>query len=94
MAAGLSGLLRTILVDREKVADFVPVDVVINVMIVAAWKHRTKRGPIHIDDPVLCVHKTRYSFLPCIFLRVIFFSTGVSSAARSKMSNIAERSRC
>ena len=24
------------------------------------------------------VYKTRHSFLPCIFLRVIFFSTGVS----------------
>ena len=37
----MSGLLRTILVDREKVADFVPVDIVINVMIVAAWKRGT-----------------------------------------------------
>ena len=44
MAAGLSGLLRTILVDREKVADFVPVDVVINVMIVAAWKRGMEEG--------------------------------------------------
>ena len=56
MAAGLSGLLRTILVDREKVADFVPVDVVINVMIVAAWKHGTKKGQIHIDDPVVPIY--------------------------------------
>ena len=56
MAAGMSGLLRTILVDREKVADFVPVDIVINVMIVAAWKHGTKKGPIHIDDPVVPIY--------------------------------------
>ena len=56
MAAGLSGLLRTILVDREKVADFVPVDVVINVMIVAAWKHGSKKGQIHIDDPLVPIY--------------------------------------
>ena len=48
MAAGLSGLLRTILVDREKVADFVPVDIVINVMIVAAWKRGTESKSLNM----------------------------------------------
>ena len=38
MAACQSGLMRTMLVGREKVADLIPVDVVINSMIVAAWK--------------------------------------------------------
>ena len=33
-----AGLLRSMLVSRDKVIDLVPVDVVINTMIVAAWK--------------------------------------------------------
>lgn len=39
LVAGVStGLLRTLLVHRDKVADLIPVDVPINVMIVSAWK--------------------------------------------------------
>lgn len=39
LIAGVStGLLRTLLVHRDKVADLIPVDVAINVMIVSAWK--------------------------------------------------------
>jgi len=38
MAACQSGLMRTMHVGKEKVADLIPVDVVINCMIVAAWK--------------------------------------------------------
>ncbi len=37
IAGAASGILRTILVSREKVADLIPVDVAINVMCSAAW---------------------------------------------------------
>ena len=43
MIAGAGiGILRTMLVSREKVADLIPVDVAINAMIVAAWKIGTR----------------------------------------------------
>jgi len=41
IAAVQAGLLRSMLVSRDKVIDLVPVDVVINTMIVAAWKRGT-----------------------------------------------------
>ena len=53
MCAGLqSGLLRTIVVDAEKVADFIPVDVVINAMIVACWKRGTQDKNLNAPIPV------------------------------------------
>jgi len=38
LAGASAGVLRTMLVERDCVADLIPVDVAINVMIVAAWK--------------------------------------------------------
>ena len=38
MARFATGVLRTTLVEKEFAADLIPVDVVINAMIVAAWK--------------------------------------------------------
>lgn len=38
IAAAATGILRTMLVNREKRADLIPVDIIVNVMIVAAWK--------------------------------------------------------
>ena len=38
MAGFATGVLRTMHVEKEFVADLIPVDVVINAMIVAAWK--------------------------------------------------------
>ncbi|XP_050502641.1 putative fatty acyl-CoA reductase CG5065 [Diabrotica virgifera virgifera] len=38
IAAAGKGLIRTMLCDPNKVADFVPVDMVINLMIVSAWR--------------------------------------------------------
>lgn len=50
IAAAGKGLFRTMLCDPNKTADFVPVDMVINLMIVSAWKigtHRTEKIPIY-----------------------------------------------
>ena len=53
MCAGLqSGLLRTIVVDGEKVADLIPVDVVINAMIVAGWKRGTEDKKLNTPIPI------------------------------------------
>ena len=38
MCAFGTGLLRTMHIEKEFVADLIPVDVVINAMVVAAWK--------------------------------------------------------
>ena len=38
MAAFGTGVLRTMHIEKDFVADLIPVDVVINSMIVAAWK--------------------------------------------------------
>lgn len=38
IAAAGKGLFRTMLCDPHKTADLVPVDMVINLMIVSAWK--------------------------------------------------------
>lgn len=43
IAAAGKGLFRTMLCDPEKIADLVPVDMVINVMLVAAWKIGTSK---------------------------------------------------
>lgn len=50
IAAAGKGLFRTMLCDPNKRADLVPVDMVINLMIVAAWNigtHKTKEIPIY-----------------------------------------------
>lgn len=44
IAAAGKGIFRTMLCHEENVADFVPVDIVINLMIVAAWKTATHRA--------------------------------------------------
>jgi len=44
VAGAATGVLRTMLVKRENVADIIPVDVAINVMIVAAW-HMATQAP-------------------------------------------------
>ena len=46
IAGAATGILRTMLVDKEKIADLIPVDVAINVMIVSAWK----RSRMSYDD--------------------------------------------
>lgn len=38
LAAAGKGIFRTMLCDPHKTADFVPVDMVINIMLVSAWK--------------------------------------------------------
>lgn len=43
IAAAGKGFFRTMLCDENNVADLVPVDVVINLMIVAAWRTATSR---------------------------------------------------
>ncbi|CAD6207886.1 GSCOCG00003144001-RA-CDS [Cotesia congregata] len=52
IAAAGKGFFRTMLCHEEKVADFVPVDIVINLMICAAWKtaaaHRTDPDTITV----------------------------------------------
>ena len=53
LAACQSGLMRTMHVGKEIVADLIPVDVVINSMIVAAWKRGSESknnfsGPLPI----------------------------------------------
>ena len=45
VAGAATGVLRTMLVKRENVADIIPVDVAINVMIVAAWHMATQAKP-------------------------------------------------
>ena len=51
MVAGAAvGLLRSMLVSRDKIADLIPVDMAINVMIVAAW-HRAE-GFAHVQVPI------------------------------------------
>lgn len=63
IAAAGKGLFRSMLCDPKKTADFVPVDMVINLMIVAAWKigtHRTKEIAIYN----CCTG--RVAFFPCI----------------------------
>ena len=53
MCAGLqTGLLRTIKVDGDLVADIIPVDVVINAMIVAGWKRGTVDKNLNGQIPV------------------------------------------
>ncbi|KAF5281654.1 hypothetical protein FQR65_LT14584 [Abscondita terminalis] len=50
IAAAGKGLFRTMLCDANKVADLVPVDMVINLMIVAAWKigaQKIKEIPVY-----------------------------------------------
>lgn len=50
IAAAGKGLFRTMLCDKTKKADLVPVDTVINLMIVAAWRisaNKTKEIPIY-----------------------------------------------
>ena len=52
VAGAATGVLRTMLVKRNMVADIIPVDTVINVMIVAAWQmatqeERLKKIPIY-----------------------------------------------
>lgn len=50
IAAAGKGLFRTMLCDPDKTADLVPVDMVINLMIVAGWKigtHKTKEIPVY-----------------------------------------------
>ncbi|EFA04974.1 Putative fatty acyl-CoA reductase CG5065-like Protein [Tribolium castaneum] len=50
IAAAGKGLFRTMLCDPEKIADLVPVDMVINLMLVAAWRigtTKTKDMPIY-----------------------------------------------
>lgn len=37
------GVFRTIMCKKESIADFVPVDIVINLMIVAAWRTATSK---------------------------------------------------
>jgi len=50
LAGASTGVLRTMLVNRDCVADLIPVDLAINVMIVSAWKtaqeHTTKPSKI------------------------------------------------
>lgn len=46
IAGGGTGVLRTLLAKRELVADLIPVDVTINVMIVAAWKIAKRLPPM------------------------------------------------
>lgn len=43
IAAAGKGFFRTMLCDGDKTADLVPVDTVINLMIVAAWRTATAR---------------------------------------------------
>lgn len=43
IAAAGKGLFRTMLCDPHKTADLVPVDMVINVMIVSAWRVGTMK---------------------------------------------------
>lgn len=43
IAAAGKGLFRTMLCDPHKVADLVPVDMVINLMIVSAWRVGTTK---------------------------------------------------
>ncbi|XP_023227887.1 fatty acyl-CoA reductase 2-like isoform X1 [Centruroides sculpturatus] len=38
IASGLKGILRSILIDEDKICDFIPADTVINLMLAAAWK--------------------------------------------------------
>jgi fatty acyl-CoA reductase len=38
VAGAATGILRTMMVKREKLADLIPVDIAINIMCVAAWK--------------------------------------------------------
>lgn len=38
IAAAMKGILRTMLVHGEKVADFIPVDMVVNLMVAIAWE--------------------------------------------------------
>ncbi|XP_067131251.1 putative fatty acyl-CoA reductase CG5065 [Centruroides vittatus] len=38
IAAGLKGIFRNMLVDEDKVCDFIPSDAVINLMLAAAWR--------------------------------------------------------
>lgn len=61
IAASGKGFFRTMKGDPNATADFVPVDVVINLMIVAAWRTATER----------CV-----ALLRVIFFLFIFFYTG------------------
>lgn len=43
LAAAGKGVMRTMMVDREKHAELVPVDVACNAMIIAAWFRGTRR---------------------------------------------------
>ena len=43
IAGGGTGVLRTMLAKRECIADIIPVDMAINVMIVAAWHMATEK---------------------------------------------------
>lgn len=50
IAAAGKGLFRSMLCDKDKTADLIPVDLVINLMLVAAWKigtTKTKELPIY-----------------------------------------------
>ena len=54
-----AGLLRSILVSRDKVIDLIPVDVVINTMIVAAWKRGSVESKSKMNEiPIPIYHVT------------------------------------
>ena len=52
MAGAATGILRTMLVKADKVADLIPVDTVINVMIVAAWATASEEVSLNQKIPI------------------------------------------
>jgi len=53
IAAAGKGFFRTMLCHESKIADLVPVDIVINLTICAAWRTATVRYWRHNSRPVL-----------------------------------------
>lgn len=70
IAAAGKGIFRTMLCDPNKTADFVPVDMVINLMITSAWKigtYKTKELPIYNCSTGQQKPITWYTFIDLCF---------------------------
>ncbi|XP_067132590.1 putative fatty acyl-CoA reductase CG5065 [Centruroides vittatus] len=52
IAAGLKGILRSILMNEDKISDIIPADTVINLMLAAAWKKATSLHRKEDEIPV------------------------------------------
>lgn len=52
IAAGLQGILRSMIVDESKIVDLIPADMVVNLMIAAAWRKGTMQQKLKDEIPV------------------------------------------